>query len=50
MGGRVVLLQSFLSGVDETLSKLRKCGLRANVTAKRDLPFSETIALVIARS
>jgi len=50
MGGRVILLQSFLSGVDETLLKFRNCGLRANVIAKRDLPFFETIALVIARS
>jgi release factor glutamine methyltransferase len=50
MGGRVILLQSFLSGVDETLLKLKKCGLRANVIAKRDLPFFETIALLIARS
>jgi release factor glutamine methyltransferase len=50
MGGRVLLLQSVLSGVDETLLKLKKCGLRADVIAKRDLPFFETIALVIARS
>jgi release factor glutamine methyltransferase len=50
MGGRVILLQSFLSGVDETLLKFRNCGLRANVIAKRDLPFFETIALLIARS
>jgi release factor glutamine methyltransferase len=48
MGGRVLLLQSVLSGVDETLLKLKQRGLRADVIAKRDLPFFETIVLVIA--
>lgn len=50
MGGRVLLLQSVVSGVDETLLKLKKYGFRADVIAKRDLPFFETIALVTARS
>jgi release factor glutamine methyltransferase len=49
MDGRVLLLQSVLSGVDETLLRFIKYGLRADVIAKRDLPFFETIALVIAR-
>jgi len=49
MDGGVLLLQSVLSGVDKTLLRFRKYGLRADVIAKRDLPFFETIALVIAR-
>jgi release factor glutamine methyltransferase len=49
MNGRVFLLQSVLSSVDETFLKFINYGLRADVIAKRDLPFFETIALVIAR-
>lgn len=48
MDGRVLLLQSILSGVGDTLLKFRKYGLRANVIAKRDLPFFEDIVLVKA--
>lgn len=48
MNGRVLLLQSVLSGVDETSQEFRKHGLRAEVITKRDLPLFETIALVRA--
>lgn len=48
MNGRILLLQSVLSGVDETSQELRKHGLRTDVVAKRDLPHFETIALLRA--
>ena len=48
MNGRILLLQSVLSGVDETSQELRKRGLRTDVVAKRDLPHFETIALLRA--
>lgn len=49
MDGRVLLLQSALSNVNETLLRFKKCGLRTDVIAKRDLPFFETIVLVRAK-
>lgn len=46
--GRVFLMQSSLSGVDETLQKFGENGLKASVVAERALPFFETIVLVKA--
>jgi len=46
--GRVLLMQSTLSDVDETLRRFEKCGLKASVVAKCDLPFFESIVLVEA--
>jgi release factor glutamine methyltransferase len=47
--GRVLLLQSTLSGVRETLGKFEENGLKASVVVERDLPFFETIVLVGAK-
>jgi len=47
--GRVLLMQSTLSGVDETLEGLAEKGLEASIIAERDLPFFETIVLFKAR-
>ena len=46
--GRIFLMQSTLSGVDETLREFRDNCLKASVVAERDLPFFETIVLVKA--
>jgi release factor glutamine methyltransferase len=47
-GGRVFLMQSTLSNVDETLRKVGENGLKASVVAGCDLPFFEAIVLVKA--
>jgi release factor glutamine methyltransferase len=46
--GRVLLMQSTLSGVDETVYKFAVQGMRARVVASRALPFFETITLMEA--
>jgi len=46
--GRMFLMQSTLSDVDETLRRIEENGLRTSVVAKRDLPFFEAIVLVKA--
>jgi release factor glutamine methyltransferase len=46
--GRILLMQSTLSNVDETLRRFEKRGLNATVVAKCDLPFFESIVLVEA--
>jgi release factor glutamine methyltransferase len=47
--GRVLLTQSTLSGVDETVHKFAVQGMSARVVASRALPFFETIMLLEAR-
>jgi release factor glutamine methyltransferase len=47
--GRVFLMQSTLSGFNETLRKFEENGLKASVVAERALPFFETIVLVGAK-
>jgi release factor glutamine methyltransferase len=47
--GRVFLMQSTLSNVDETLRKVEENGLKASVIAEQALPFFETIVLVRAK-
>lgn len=47
-GGRVLLMQSTLCGVDETLRKFEENGLRAGVVVERGLPFFEKLVLVKA--
>jgi release factor glutamine methyltransferase len=51
-GGEVMLMQSTLSNVEQTLRNLEERGLEANVIAKQDLPFFESLVLVrgVARS
>ncbi|GAB6136320.1 HemK2/MTQ2 family protein methyltransferase [Thermococcus prieurii] len=46
--GRVYLVQSSITGIEETLNLFRKAGLRAEVVAKRHL-FFEDIVVVQAR-
>ncbi|NJE54608.1 HemK2/MTQ2 family protein methyltransferase [Thermococcus sp. 21S9] len=46
--GRVYLVQSSITGIEETLNLFRKVGLRAEVVAKRHL-FFEDIVVVQAR-
>jgi len=48
-GGRILLVQSSLSDVEETLREFRKQGLQAEVVAKRE-SFFETITLIEAVS
>ena len=45
-GGEIMLLQSTLSDVEQTLRNLGERGLEANVIAKQNLPFFESIVLV----
>jgi len=47
--GRVLLMQSTLTGVEETLSAFEKQGLKACIVAQQKLPFFETLTLVEAR-
>lgn len=44
--GEILLMQSTLSDVKQTLRNLEYSGLEANVIAKQDLPFFESIALI----
>ena len=46
--GRVLLMQSTLTGVEETIRKFIKQGLKAHVKAKQKLPFFETLTLIEA--
>jgi release factor glutamine methyltransferase len=47
--GRVLLMQSTLANVDETLRGFAECRLNARVVADRALPFFETITLIEAK-
>jgi release factor glutamine methyltransferase len=47
--GRVLLLQSTLANVGESLHKFAECRLSARVVAERALPFFETIKLIEAK-
>lgn len=48
-GGRVLMLQSTLTDVEETIQAFRKANWKAKVIAERCLPFFETIELIEAR-
>jgi release factor glutamine methyltransferase len=50
VGGRVLLMQSTLTGVDETLEAFAKQGLKATVIASQQLPFFETLTLIEAKA
>ena len=45
-GGRVLMMQSTLTGVDETLEAFARQGLKAAVIASQQLPFFETLTLI----
>ncbi|MGD6809950.1 MAG: HemK2/MTQ2 family protein methyltransferase [Candidatus Bathyarchaeia archaeon] len=47
--GRILLLQSSLTGLELTVQKFQECGLAASVKAESNLPFFETIQLVEAK-
>jgi release factor glutamine methyltransferase len=47
--GRILLMQSTLTDIDETLFKFAKWHLNARVTANRALPFFETVTLLKAK-
>jgi release factor glutamine methyltransferase len=46
--GRVLLMQSTLADVDETLRRFADCGVSARAVVEQTLPFFETIKLVEA--
>ena len=46
--GRVLLMQSSLANVDETVRRFAECHLNAVVLADRALPFFETVVLIEA--
>ena len=48
--GRILLMQSSLSGVDKTLQRFANQGLHARVVASRSLPFFEEIVLISVTS
>jgi release factor glutamine methyltransferase len=48
--GHVLMMQSNLAGLDETLQAFEEKGLRASILIKRDLPLFESLALVRANS
>ena len=48
--GRVLLMQSTLAGVQETINKFGENELKVNVKAERKLPFFETLTLIEAQS
>ncbi len=48
--GRVLLMQSTLTGVEETLEKFQTLGLNARINAELKLPFFETLTLIEAQA
>jgi release factor glutamine methyltransferase len=46
--GRVLMMQSTLAGVEETLDRFSKCGFKVGVAASLALPFFETLTLIEA--
>ena len=47
--GKVLLLQSTLSGVKETINEFRQHGFESNIIAECSVPFFETIMLIEAK-
>jgi release factor glutamine methyltransferase len=48
--GRILLMQSTLADVDETVRRFKECGMRARVVADCALPFFEMIVLIEAKT
>jgi release factor glutamine methyltransferase len=48
--GRVLLMQSTLTNIEETIHKFGKCNLKASIKAERKLPFFETLTLIEAKA
>jgi len=49
-GGRILLMQSTLAVVEETISRFGEYNLRARVIAEQKLPFFETLSLIEAKA
>jgi release factor glutamine methyltransferase len=47
--GKVLLMQSTLTNLEETLHQFKKQGLKAHVIAEHKLPFFETLTLIEAK-
>jgi release factor glutamine methyltransferase len=47
--GRVLLMQSTLANINETVNRFAECHLNAEVVADRALPLFETVVLIEAR-
>jgi release factor glutamine methyltransferase len=47
--GRILLMQSTLANIDETIFKLSKCHFDASIVANQALPFFEMITLLKAK-
>ena len=48
--GRILLMQSTLTNVEETISKFAEHNLKASIKAQRKLPFFETLTLIEAKT
>jgi release factor glutamine methyltransferase len=48
--GRVLLMQSTLTGLEATIQEFNKSGLIAKVVAEQKLPFFETLTLIEAKN
>jgi release factor glutamine methyltransferase len=47
--GRVLLMQSTLTGVEATIQAFAKSGLKATIVASQQLPFFEILTLIEAK-
>ena len=48
--GRILLMQSTLANVEETINQFAQHNLKANVKAEGKLPFFETLTLIEAKT
>jgi len=48
--GRVLLMQSTLTGVEQTMRAFQACGLKAELVATQKLPFFEILTLIEAKT
>jgi len=48
--GRILLMQSTITNVEETICKFAKHNLKASIKAERKLPFFETLTLIEAKT
>lgn len=48
--GRILLMQSTLTNVEQTIRKFEDCNLKADNKAERKLPFFETLTLIEAKT
>jgi release factor glutamine methyltransferase len=49
LGGKVLLMQSTLTGVEETINNFAACNFCASIKAEQKLPFFETLTLIEAK-